>query len=437
MTGQRIAVWAVGLLTAVAFLASQGMAASGQPDISWRAVDMDELPAEARVWVEQNHARRGVYVLPAGDVRYVMVAWGEKPTGGYSLDVIDVERIYSGQIGVTVHLETPGPDDMVTQALTYPHQVLEVDAGEETIVVNFMGDSWLKDVLGEPTGEDPEVLLRVSSPEGQPVINPLVVWGRARVFEATFLLVVEDGHYQLVEETITVSEGGPAWAEFAVAVTLPAHSSSSGAVIASVEDAADGEVREVAVEPVAFGAPSRPFIDVRGHWAEASIRRGVWAGFIHGYPDGSFRPEDTVTRAEFLKMLVAYQAGDDISTEGLEQIPLPEIRDHWVAPYLLWALEADWFSPEDLEFALDPDGVITRQEMALLVARVAGLEPSSQELAFTDADDIDEFFVSSVAAAVEHGILFGYPDQTFRPQEGLKRSESVAVIWRAAELLPE
>ncbi len=429
----RIAALTLCLLMVVSFAAPP--AAAGIAPISWEEVDVADVAAEVAVWVNDNCRDRGVYVLPAGEVRYLLVAWGEKPTGGFTVDVDLVDHAYTGGIGVSVVLEEPGPDDIVTQALTYPYQLIKLDAGLETITVNFRGASWFGDELGEPSDDDPEIILRVADPEDEPVSNPLVVWGRARVYEATFELVVEDGHDHLSEDVITVAEGGPAWAEFAVVVSLPAYSSPHGMVIGRVEDAADGSIREVRV-PIRFGRRSLPFSDVSGHWAEASIRRGIGAGFIDGYEDGTFRPERTVTRAEFVKMLVASQAGEDLAVDEDVQIPFIDARDHWVADYLRWAVAHGWMPEMDLGDTFGPDETITRLEMAVMAAFAAGLDPVAEELTFTDADEIMPALAAGwVAAAVQRGLLFGYPDGTFRPNVGLKRSESVSVVWRFADIV--
>lgn len=69
--------------------------ANADPDserISWESVGREEVPDEVAAWVQANCQQRGVYVLPAGEVRYLLVAWGEKPTGGYSVQFDGVER---------------------------------------------------------------------------------------------------------------------------------------------------------------------------------------------------------------------------------------------------------------------------------------------------------------------------------------------------------
>ena len=57
--------------------------------------------------------------------------------------------------------------------------------------------------------------------------------------------------------------------------------------------------------PLALAAPSTEgsFSDVEDHWAQAEIEKAVATGWVDGYPDGTFKPEKTITRAEFTKMM--------------------------------------------------------------------------------------------------------------------------------------
>ena len=62
--------------------------------------------------------------------------------------------------------------------------------------------------------------------------------------------------------------------------------------------------------PAAAASPGsgNPLWDVQGHWAQKEIQEAVAAGWVDGYPDGSFQPEKTITRAEFSAMVAASRA---------------------------------------------------------------------------------------------------------------------------------
>lgn len=78
-------------------------------------------------WYEENHKRKGIHRRIVGSATFILVSGGEKPTGGYTLDIDSVILTTEGKISVTAHVRKPSPDMMVTQALTYPHKLLRLD----------------------------------------------------------------------------------------------------------------------------------------------------------------------------------------------------------------------------------------------------------------------------------------------------------------------
>ena len=59
--------------------------------------------------------------------------------------------------------------------------------------------------------------------------------------------------------------------------------------------------------PVGLAAPvsgEKGLSDLEGHWAQKEVEAAVASGWVDGYPDGSFKPEKSITRAEFTKMLL-------------------------------------------------------------------------------------------------------------------------------------
>jgi uncharacterized protein YgiM (DUF1202 family) len=172
-------------------------------------------------------------------------------------------------------------------------------------------------------------------------------------------------------------------------------------------------------------ASAADFTDVSGHWAETAIEQAVSAGYVQGYPDGTFRPDDVVTRAEFVTMLdSAFQVPDDsYANPG-------DVSDQ------------DWFA-QDVESALAagyvsdyPDGTFrpqdgeSRQDAASMLAKLLKLN-SNGDLSFADAGQIDSSAVPYVSGLVAAGIFTGYPDNTFRPQETITRAEAVVIVNNA------
>lgn len=82
----------------------------------------DELPAEVQAWIDAATNNFGGQTLVYEDILYLLVTYGEKPTGGYVVEITDITE-KEGKLVVTAHFTEPGEDEMVTQALTYPYDL--------------------------------------------------------------------------------------------------------------------------------------------------------------------------------------------------------------------------------------------------------------------------------------------------------------------------
>ena len=149
---------------------------------------------------------------------------------------------------------------------------------------------------------------------------------------------------------------------------------------------------------------------------------------ISGFPDGGFHPDATVTRAEFVKMLVL--------SLGL---PLPETpgsdgfsdvgASAWYAPYVDAAVSAGLVKGVTSQ-TFEPEASITRAQLAVMVVRAMnGYTPTSPLLVqFTDQAEIPAWALQDVMAGAEAGIVQGLPDGSFDPQGLATRSQAAAMI---------
>ena len=83
------------------------------------------------------------------------------------------------------------------------------------------------------------------------------------------------------------------------------------------------------------------------------------------------------------------------------------------------------------ENTFGPDDTITREQMAVMIVKAAKLTPVPGDLSFADGHTISDWARESMAAAVQNGIITGYPDNTVRPQGNATRAEAVTVIMNA------
>lgn len=167
--------------------------------------------------------------------------------------------------------------------------------------------------------------------------------------------------------------------------------------------------------------------DISGNWAEPNITTLVHLGVIKGYPDGAFKPENTITRAEFVTILVkAFKLGNDNTKI------YADTQNHWAREFISSAAAAGVITGvNDSQFA--PDIPITREQMAVMIIRAARLNNNSSGKVFSDSAEISSWALSAIAIASSNNIISGYPDNTFKPRGNATRAEAATVIVRALE----
>lgn len=187
----------------------------------------------------------------------------------------------------------------------------------------------------------------------------------------------------------------------------------SGAVVATTAGTT------VTPAPAATG-----FSDVPAtYWAHDAIATLAAQGIVSGFPDGTFRPGDPVTRAAFVKML---DLTLNLHSSG-SGTPFTDVSPTaWYAPYVAEAVAAGIVQGSGSS-AFDPDGTVTREQMAVFLARGLKLT-QTRPLTFTDAGSIDAWAVAGVEEAVEAGYLSGFPDGSFQPQGPTTRAQAAKVL---------
>jgi DMSO/TMAO reductase YedYZ molybdopterin-dependent catalytic subunit len=173
--------------------------------------------------------------------------------------------------------------------------------------------------------------------------------------------------------------------------------------------------------------PQASFSDTAGHWAEDSIKELVGLGVIGGYPDGTFRPDNKITRAEFAALLVRA-----FKLEGQGGKVFADTAGHWAQDAIATAAHHGLVAGYNAD-TFGPDDPITREQLAAMMVRAARLSPVSAEMSFKDGGSISGWARAAVATAVKSGIIKGYPDNTLRPQGHATRAEAVTVVLKALQ----
>jgi hypothetical protein len=165
--------------------------------------------------------------------------------------------------------------------------------------------------------------------------------------------------------------------------------------------------------------------DIAGHWAEANIIQLVAAGAVKGYPEGTFKPDNTISRAEFATILVKA-----FKLEARAGKVFNDTADHWAKDFIA-AAAAEGIVTGYSDTSFGPDDSITREQMAVMIAKAAELTDASAGKDFADGGQISDWAKEAVARAGGEGIISGYPDNTFRPRATATRAEAVTVIVKA------
>ncbi len=174
--------------------------------------------------------------------------------------------------------------------------------------------------------------------------------------------------------------------------------------------------------------------DINRHWAKENITTLVNRKIILGYGDKTFKPENRVTRAEFLAIF-AKAAGLELNSNPLD-LPFADVKPgDWYYPAVRGAVQQQILRDTDYNGKLAADSGITRKEVARILVR--GLESNSQgelpvgSAVFEDLQGLDNELVTFIRKADQAKIMNGYLEggkRLFKPNSSLTRAEAATVI---------
>lgn len=171
------------------------------------------------------------------------------------------------------------------------------------------------------------------------------------------------------------------------------------------------------------------FSDIKTtNWAHPYISFLVDKGGIAGYPDGTFKPNNTMTNAEFLKTIIGATLGEQEKTSA-----------HWASGYFEKALEKGILLEGELNDVWNEP--MTRQQMAVIMDRTAGKVLNENAITeketldkiqgkIADYDTICDACKESVVQAYGKGLIAGMPGGLFAPIKTATRAEAATMITR-------
>lgn len=174
----------------------------------------------------------------------------------------------------------------------------------------------------------------------------------------------------------------------------------------------------------ALAAPAPLFTDLsEDHWSYQYVSDLVSQGVVNGYPDHTFKPQNTVTWGEAFKLILLAVGVEDPEPAGP--------GEHWALRYVQPALDNRLvydFNPSQL------DSVPTRLSVARMTARALDLTDIAGPSPYTDCED------GYVVELYEKGVMDGFLSEdgvrTFQPDKPISREEMSAIIWRVRNANP-
>jgi len=164
--------------------------------------------------------------------------------------------------------------------------------------------------------------------------------------------------------------------------------------------------------------------DVReSDWFKSNIEFLIDKGIVNGYTDGTFKPNNTVTKAQFVKMVITAMGHNELQNGG----------DYWASPYIKKAMFLNILSSKEVipeEF----EAPIIRADMAIIISKALQEEYADNldEYAslLKDYESIKDIYKESVLKTYSKGIIGGYSDGEFKANNSLTRAEASTVIVR-------
>ncbi len=172
--------------------------------------------------------------------------------------------------------------------------------------------------------------------------------------------------------------------------------------------------------------------DISGHWAEANIAALVKKGIISGYSDNTFKPDNFVNRAEFVKMIVsAFELGGE---GDISYIDVP--ANHWALDYIQAGAASGIITGyEDGSF--NPEGLITREQAATIIYRALSLKCTIPEgiSEFTDISSFSDYALRPILDLAGAGLISGIADGVFAPLDSTTRGQTATLLNNVLEYL--
>lgn len=167
------------------------------------------------------------------------------------------------------------------------------------------------------------------------------------------------------------------------------------------------------------------FVDIENHWAKGNIEEFVYKGYISGYTDKTFRPQNSMTRAEFITIINKVFNFTETGYKNFSDV----CECDWFYKQVLIATKAGYINGYS-DNTFKPNQEITREEACSIISNVMGISDSNYDKIqnYTDFYKVSNWAKSAVEIMLEKNYLEGYSDITIKPQGNITRAEVVSLL---------
>lgn len=169
------------------------------------------------------------------------------------------------------------------------------------------------------------------------------------------------------------------------------------------------------------------FDDIEGHWAEETLAKWSEMELINGFIDNTLRPDASISRAEFVKMIVT-----SLGLTKTTEINFIDVNpDDWFYEYV--AIASAYGIANGLpDGSFAPNEIVTRVQAGVFMSNALGIVGGNIEN-YTDFEDIPSWGADAVGAMTELGFFKGLPDGSFSATNLLSRAEAIVFLDRIME----
>ncbi|ALS25414.1 SLH domain-containing protein [Paenibacillus naphthalenovorans] len=182
----------------------------------------------------------------------------------------------------------------------------------------------------------------------------------------------------------------------------------------------------IALPGFVIAAPASAPSDINKHWAEKEMRQWIDKGLLSGYSDGTYKPDQSISRAEFFTLVNrSFHFSQEASVSFTDLS-----ASHWAVSEIARAQAAGYVSGYP-DGTIHPDQQISREEAAVVLKNVLKLQENAAGAeTFKDAAQFAGWSKGSIGALAAKGYLSGYEDGTFKPNNAMTRAEIVVLLDR-------